>query len=228
MTTEAEQQEAIEKIANITKKGFDLSARLQNRGLRKATITLYLDEELGAELGDAYDVKNAMGITTGRERTGIIGDLDALIAARDTPNPDGTAGPDLADSIASLEAKRDALIEELAKTGIVVSLRAVPPVIEEDCKRKARETLGLKEKGIPKDLSEEFTLAQTAHLMSVMIQRVTDNATGEVNEGATYDDCVSMMEYLPKSQFARLDQKLGELQFTDAISRSIEGQEDFS
>lgn len=228
MSTEAEQQEAIEKIADITKKGFDLSARLQNRGLRKATITLYLDEEMGAELGDAYDVKNAMGVTTGRERTGIIGDLDALVAARDTPSPDGTVGPDLADSIADLEAKRDAMIEELTKTGIVVSLRAVPPVIEEDCKRKARETLGIKEKGVPKDLSDEFTIAQTAHLMSVMIQRVTDNSTGQVNEGATYDDCVSMMEYLPKSQFARLDQKLGEVQFTDAISRSIEGQEDFS
>lgn len=228
MTTETEQQEAIEKIADMTKKGFDLSARLQNRGLRKATITLYLDEEMGAELGNAYDLKNAMGVVIGRERSGVIGDLDALVAARDTPNPDGTVGPDLADSIERLEAKRDALIEELTKTGIVVSLRAVPPVIEEDCKRKARATLGLKEKSVPKDLTEEFNIAQTAHLMSVMIQRVTDNATGEVNEGASYDECVSMMEYLPKSQFARLDEKLGELQFTDAISRSIESQEDFS
>ncbi len=228
MSTEAEQQEAIEKIAAVTKKGFDLSARMKGRGLRRGTITLYLDEEKGAELGDAYDVKNAMGVFIRRERTGIIGDIDALIAARDTPDPDGNVGPDLADSIASLEAKRDALIEEMTKTAVVVHMRAVPPVIEEDCKRKARETLGIKEKGVPKDLQEEFTLAQTAHLMAALIQRVVDNETGAVNEGIDYNEAVSMMEYLPKSQFARLDNKMGEIQFTDAISRSIEGQEDFS
>ncbi len=80
-TTEADKAEA-ERIVSITKKGFDLKARLEGRGLRRATITLYLDEELGAELGRAEEIKNNLGMVTGLDQVGILGDLDKFSRAR--------------------------------------------------------------------------------------------------------------------------------------------------
>jgi len=240
-------QAEVERIAKITKKGFDLKARLEGRGLRRASITLYLDEELGAELGDAHDIRNNLGIVVGRERSGLIGELDKITEARaaavsewdktieknpDMPEADRIklkgviAGFD--ERIAELEAKRDEMVAELTKTGITIHMRAVPPVIHKDCHRKAKQTLGIETKKVPDDLKEALVLAETAHLMSVMFQTITDNQTGDVNNDVTYEDATALMDFLPPSQWARLDAKIGEVQFTDAISRSIESQEDFS
>ena len=225
MDEQQEAKEQAERIASITKKGFDLKERLKNRGLRKATITLYLDEEKGVEIGWARDKKNELGAVVGREREGIFGEIDALEEKRRKVD---LKDKGLDSKIVELEAKRDEMLEELNKSAIVVNIRAVPPVIQRDCHRKTKVTLNLETKNIPDDMKEEFDIASTAHLMAVMIQRVTDNATGGVNEGIDYDEAIAMMEYLSPGQFHRLDSKLGEVQFTDAISESIEGQEDFS
>jgi len=247
-----EETAAIEKIEKMTKAGFDLKSRLQNRGLRKATITLYLDEELGPKLGYATDILNAYDHVTGRERGGVVGELDEMVESRDKLRKqhekaveddsekmtapakkkakDAFESADAAfdEPIAELEKKRDEMTAQLASTGLRLELRAVPPVIEKDCRRKARASLEIKGKGIPEDMKDEFTLAVQGHLMSVLVQTVTDNLTEDVNEGMPYEDAVAMIEYLPTSQFIRLDQKMGELQYADAISRAIEGQEDFS
>jgi hypothetical protein len=132
------------------------------------------------------------------------------------------------EKIVELEPKRDELQTDLTKTAITVHLCAVPPVIEKGTRRKAKQTIGIEEKGVPKDLEEEFLLAQSAHLISFMVTSIVDLATGEANDGADYDDAIALMGYLPPSQYARLDQKMGEIQYTDAISRQIENQEDFS
>lgn len=243
-----ELKEEVAKIRDTTKKGFDLKARLENRGLRKASITLYLDDEKGLELGWAEDTTNGLGAVVGREQVGVIGELDALAierdaiitmrtidnAARESFKTDAAwqkhldAPTPLDGKIAELEAKRDRLVEELTSTAIVVNMRAVPPVIQKDCARLARATLKITDKGIPDDRADEFTIAQTGHLMSVMFQSVTDNATGEVNLTTSYEDAMALMDFLPPGQFWRLDKMMGQVQFTDAISRNIEGQEDFS
>jgi hypothetical protein len=243
-------QQTAEHIEKITKRGFDLKARLEGRGLRRASIVLYLDEELGVELGYANELRNSVGAVVGKDRSGIIGDLDEVQDTRaaavrefedvvkknpNMPKKDRDSGEAALKSIlegfderiAELEAKRDELIAELTKTGITINMRAVPPVIHKDCHRKAKQTLGI-DKKIPEDLKDEMVLAETAHLMSVMFQTITDNQTGDVNDDVTYDDATALMDLLPPSQWARLDAKIGEVQFTDAISRSIESQEDFS
>lgn len=229
MTDKTPEEIKAEEIVSVTKKGFNLADRLKNRGLRKATITLYLDEEKGAELGDALDIRNALGEVTGRNRTGIIGDIEGLKERRGkTKQDDADALAAIDAEIAELEARRDALIEELSKTALVVSIQAVPPVILKDSHRRARQHMGITEKNVPEDREDEYGQAQLATLMSVMITRIVDNSTGEVNEGIDYADSVALIDYLPPSQFDRLDEKLGTVQYTDAISRSIEGQEDFS
>lgn len=215
-----------EKMVKTTKDGFDLSARLRNRGLRKATITLYLDEEKGVELGWAHDTVDTFGNVTGRAREGVVGELEALVESKDGVS--AVQAKNIDAKIAELEAKRDALIEELNKDALVIRMRAVPPVIQKDCRRKARASIGVKEKNVPDDMIEEYGLAHIAHLMSVMFQSITDTQSGETNAQTTYQDGVELIDYLPPGQFDRLNEKMGEVQYTDAISRTIEGQEDFS
>jgi hypothetical protein len=241
----AEQQQKIEKV---TKRGFDLKARLEGRGLRRGSITLYLDEEKGVELGDAYDVRNQLGGFIRRERSGVIGDLDIAREQREnltteyeqkleawkTAEIEGDKEPEAPDTseldatIAEIEAKHDALVAELEQTGLVLQLRAVPPVIQKDCHRKAKATLEITEKNVPADKEDEFKACELAHLLSVVVQSITDIESDTVNDDVTYDDAKALMDFLPPSQWARLDAKLYEVQFTDAISRSIESQEDFS
>lgn len=247
-----EVKEELEKIVKTTKRGFDVQARVKGRGLRKATITLFLDEELGIELGWAYDIVDGSGSATdalgrvyGREREGVIGELEAaeeekaeavrmhkaLAEAGKAAGTETTVEPNTAaldERIAGLEARRDELIAELTKSAIVVKMRAIPPVMQKNCRRLAKQTLGITEKGIPEDRQEEFKEAHTAHLMTLMFQSVTDNETGEVNTETTYEDAVVLTEHLPPGQFERLDMMMGKVQYTDAISRQIEGQEDFS
>lgn len=252
--SETEQQEAVEQIIGITKKGFDLTARLKGRGLRKATITLFLEDELGLELGWAYDARDQLGNVmlnqaTGkavRIRHGVEGDLDlAQIELESILNPTAaqkvaestglvthdeteTRRKDVVANIKKLEKRRDELTAELVKTGLTIQMRAVPPIIQKDTRRLARQTMGITEKSVPEDKQVDFNLCQLAHLMTFMFQTVTDNATGEVNEGIDYDDAVELMGQIPVGQYDRLNAVIGQVQFTDAISRSIEGQEDFS
>lgn len=245
-----EQQDEIDKMVKTTKRGFDVKARLRNRGLRRGSITIYLNEEMGPELGWAYDKLDGFGNVVRREREGVIGEIDSAKNAREDLIAQRTARftaageeedkdaakalsvyPDmlpLEEKIADLEAKRDELIVELAKTAMHFELRAVPPIIQKDMRRRARQTLEIKEKDIPEGLTEEFNTAEAAHLMTVIIQSVKDNETGEVNTEVTYEDAIDMMGYIPPAQFARLDELMGKIQFTDAISREIESQEDFS
>lgn len=248
-------------IANIektAKRGFDLAARLKGRGLRKSTITLYLDDEVGAELGFAADLRNKLGELVGRHREGVVGELDRLtdlreriqaaydeaLKARETfaetvaATPGGDANlvpevetPDFAETdakIAELTAKREELMDKLKGTGLIVKMTAVPNVIQKDLRRKAKQTLKIEEKGIPEDRQDEFKLAYQAHLMCVMFNSITDVESGEVNTEVNYDDAISLIDYLPQSQYNRLDLEMGRVQFTDAISQSIENQEDFS
>lgn len=233
------------EIRSTVKRGFDVTARLKNRGLRKASITLYLDELLGLEIGTAEDVYDQFGNVTERRRAGIAGDIDALqfsikntqeanTAAADSAEVLGQEAPvpaDTSDDIERLEVlekKYDELVAELNKTALVIQMRAVPPVIEKDCRRRARDTVGITAKGVPEDVREEYNLAQVMHLMTVMFQKITDNESGESNDEFTYQDAVDLSDYLPPSQWIRLENKMAEVQYTDAISRNIEQQEDFS
>ena len=224
----AEIKEQVDKLVETTKKNFNLQERLKNRGLRRGSITLFMDDDKGAELGWVRDIEDAFGNVTSKETVGVLG---LLALAEDARGAEGVtpAGLKKLDArVAELEKQRDELIAELTKTALVIQLRAVPPIVQKDTRRKARATLGITDKSIPEDKAEEFNVAQTAHLMTVMTQSVTDNSTGDVNDSLAFEDAIALMDYLSAQQFKRLDRIMGELQFTDAISESIESQEDFS
>lgn len=255
-----------ETIVRETRRGFEPGERLRNRGLRKDTIVLFLNEELGPELGDARDAYNAGGAFIGRIREGILGEIDSLGAERattidamraktiqtaglafakehrddiDPPEFDVEAvehpeyeTPEIDAKLNELRARRDEIIAELTRTGLTISMRAIPPIIQKDCKRLAKNQIGWGgKKGIPEagtDEREEYDEAHTAYLMTKLFQSVKDNETGEVNTETTYEDAIAYIGMLPPGQFTRLDLAMGKLQITDAISRTIEAQEDFS
>lgn len=247
-TLSPEAQEEIEKLEQVTKRGFNLKERLENRGLRKETVVLYLDEELGPELGWAYPIKNQIGEQIAWERSGVIGEIDETengkmqAHAAYNMNVAKMSEEDAAEAKKNLDAivagfdkqlktlykRKDELIAKLTETGLTVKLRAVPPIIQKDTARRARKTLGIEEKGIPEDRKDVYYIAEQAHLMTVMVQSVTDNSTNISNDEMTYDDAIAMMDFLPPGQWERLNDAIFRVQFTDAISRSIESQEDFS
>jgi hypothetical protein len=234
----------LKDIEKTTKRGFDPKARMRNRGLRRGTITLFLDEELGPKLGWAHDLVNQLGEIVGRGREGKIGELEVAQntleawlnggrGAVETLKSMTKAAADkhhkeLVAAVTALQAECDTLMAEMNASALIINMRAVPPVIQKDCRRKAKALLKIASKNVPDDLEEAFQEAQTAFLMTVIFQSVTDTESGGVNEETTYDDAIEYARYLPPGQFDRLDMAMGKIQFTDAISREIEGQEDFS
>ena len=208
--------DTIEQHVAETQQGFDLKKRLQGIGLREGQITLFTDHETGEALGTARDVKNQLGITVDRVQVGILGDIDKL-------NPESKT---YAEDLAALEVQRDELIAKLQETALVVKLRAVPPIIAKDGRRRAKVSLGIKGE-VPADRTEEFDDAFTAHLLSDTIVSIEDVASGAVNGKQTYEDCRTLKEFLPPDQWQRLDHKLAEVQYKEAVSEAISSDTDF-
>ena len=116
----------------------------------------------------------------------------------------------------------------------------VPPIIKKDQRRKAKLYMKKQPKVDPEDdefetdeerkqaRNEQFERIHLAYLLSVVTKQVTDNATGEENYSLSFEDALEHIDWLPEGQLARLDAKVADLLFTDAISRQIELQEDFS
>lgn len=262
MTTDIDPQvrEEVEKLARVTKRGFEPRARLQGRGLRKGSIMLFLNDDKGMELGWAHDAVDQFGnYIVGNDgkrvriRHGVEGLLDAALelkevteathaaatnaavvledsgeGAEKVPSLDDTLKP-INEKIATLEAERDKLVEEMKSDALLVKLCAVPRVIQKNTHRLAKQTLNIKGK-VPddEDMQSAFKDSKLAHLMTVMVTEITDTSTGATNDGVTYEDAMDIIGYIPDSQFDRLDAAMGRVQFTDSISQSIEGQEDFS
>jgi hypothetical protein len=151
--------------------------------------------------------------------------VNAIAGGKKTAKPD-TKQVDI--EIAKLTVERDKLIEEMNATALIIKMRAVPPVIQKDCRRKAKALLKITSKNIPEEMQEAFQETHAAFLMSVLFESVTDTESGGVIEATTYEDAIEYIKYLPSGQYERLDIAMGKVQYTDAISREIEGQEDFS
>lgn len=233
-------EEQAQKFVKATKRGFSLEDRLKKRGLREATIMLFTDEQLGIQYGEAVDKVGARDAAQSR-----IDEIDEELAAmEDKPlllSPEERQERaverrtllDIVEAhsdevIAEATAQRDRIGEELKQSALVLKLRSVPPVIQKDVRRQARARLDITEKDVPKARAEEFMEVYNALLLSVIVQSVTDQASGAVNDGITYEEAIALADYLPPSQYLRLSNTVAEIQYRDGVSREIEGQEDFS
>jgi hypothetical protein len=208
----------IESIILEAKTGYDMRARLNGSARRKASIKIFTNEVAADELGYAKDVDkvNTFGIVDGttRERVGILGLID------------GDDGSDDAYS-AQLDTEAAALRKLLDESALTFSLAAVPTLVVQGARRKARESFGIKGTTIPDADVENYNHAYVARLFSAIIVSFVDHETGETYDGLDYDGAASLKDLLPPSEYARFDAKVVELQFKNAIDESVTAQADF-
>lgn len=217
------EQDEIDGVVREIKRGFSLKDRLKKRGLRKVTLTVFLDENVGAEHRDVAEKVAEIDETIAQIRPILDGTKDDVV--RQTAQ---TEIDRLEAERAPLVVKRDELAERVKRDSFTISLQAVPPVIAKDARRRARETMGIEQKDIPKDRLEDFAPVYNAHLLAMVCQTITDNSTGETNDSISFQEATDLFDVLPSHQGVRLAEALNEVQFRDAFSKTIEAQEDFS
>lgn len=205
----------IDDVVTEAKATFDLTARLQGRGLRTGEITLYLDEVNGEKLGHARDLKNGIGMVVGREQVGVLGEIDKLDEKSETYKKD----------LEWLSKERDELLSAIKASAITVLLRAVPPVIAKSHERQARKQLGLK--GKPSE--DEQNALNEVQLALLYVDTVTGIVDAEGADGGKLDyvGAKALIDYLPTHQLLRLRDKVLDIQFGDVIDESVTSDSDF-
>lgn len=224
--TAAEQEAQMEQVAQEIKKGFSLKERLENRGLRRAKVTLYLDENAGARHKAVADRIKAIQaeVDDAQQERDMADSVSNEAVKAQAEQKVGT----LVAERATLTVQVMEMEKELERDSLAVSLRAVPAKIAKDCRRRAKVSCDITGKDIPEDKMEEFVQAYNAHLMSLTVVSITDNSTGGINEGLSYQDANDLIDFLPPGQYERLSRAMNEVQFRDAFSETLEVQEDFS
>ena len=214
--------ELLEEEIQQERKGFDLFSRLAEAPKRKPeVVTLHLNAELIQEFGYARDVevKNELGIVTERrrERSGVYGDLDRALAAKE-PNQK---------LIAELTRKAKKLKDALEKDSITFTLQWVPPMIEESIRVKAMRSIGVKQAPVPKDKGAVYYQAWLARMIEACTVSVVDNASMERKDGITVQEASQLSKILPPAQFERLESGIAHLQDRDALSSEALDTADF-
>jgi hypothetical protein len=208
----------IEQTISEAKTSFDMRARLNGSARRRASIKIFTNEVAGEELGYAKDfpLENNLGmvVSTERRRLGILGLID------------GDNGSDDEYS-AHIDAEAKRLRDLLDESAITFNIAAVPPLVIEGVRRKSRKSLGIKGSVVPDDDVENYNKIYLANLFTSVIESFTDHATGETYDSLDYDSAGSLKELLSESEYARLDAKVVEVQFKNAIDESVTAQADF-
>lgn len=210
----------LEEEVNAERSGFDLFDRLTKRPMRKPeVVTIYLDEEVGAELGYAVPVTNEYGIATGIAKAGALGELHD---ARAVPEADRDEK-----LIKKLEAQVRELAERARKNSLTVTLQWVPPLVEKAIEIKAMRSIGVKQKPLPKDRIDDYTEAWLARALEASVVSIVDNFDGSVKHSLTVPEARILQEQTPKEQYARLDVALNTLLNRKAISDEALDNADF-
>jgi hypothetical protein len=203
--------ETNEETATAAKSTFDLKARLQGRGLRSGSITLYLDE------------------VTGEKHLNLENQIEALklvVAAPDNNLSDAQTA-ELNKEIKRIQKEYDALGKTLALHSLELTLRAVPDIVVEAARRHARKAVGVKG-NIPEDKLIDFTKAYANDLFSNIVTEIRDVETDSVNPTVSVEDIADLRAFIPEGQWERLDAKIGDLQFRNVISEAVTASADFS
>jgi seryl-tRNA synthetase len=230
----------IDEIIEEAREGFDLRARLQGVRTRTKQVTVFTDDETGALLGGAEDVLiPGTEIVSGRRRWGVQGELDEIAHRAEAlaKRLEGSPSPEDEDALSaeaeSLNAQREkltrkaaSLIKKLRATSLTFTLRSVPELVVRDTRRKARNALGIKSKGI-EGREEEFSLEYTAILLAASVDSWTDAASGQTFDELTVRQAKDLYDFLPVGQFAKLDRGMTELSMQASIGEYGTDSADF-
>ena len=203
--------DAIEELATEVKGAYDLRARLQNRAMRTAIVTVFTDEVLGEQhLKIAEEVKQ----------------IEALLV----PIPGVTLSEIVvseADAeVVKLNKQLEPLTTELNETSMTFNLRAVPKIVSKDAARRARKSLGIKGK-INDDQFEDYAEYFNSYMLTKVVASYTDHAIEQSFDELTLDGARALEELLPDPEYARLKAAMDDLIVKNAFSETITGQVDF-
>lgn len=223
-------KDQFEAIVEEARTGFDLRERLLGASSLSKTVYIYTDAATGKELGGAEDVKGQGGIVLNRRRWGVQGRLEEIkLRAEYLLKQEDH---DL-DEISALEKEREelskkaaALLKKLDKTALVFTIRAVPELVIRDTRRRAKQNLGIKGKGI-EGREEEYSLEYTALLLAASVEKFVDNASGETYTSLSEQQARDLRDYLPAGQFAKLDNAMIEVSFEAQIGENGTDSADF-
>lgn len=211
--------EDIEEEIKEERQGFDLIDRLVNRPKRKPeVVTIYLNEELGQELGFAKDVHNELGVKVGRVREGIRGEIDEELAKPENERDEK--------KLKSLVARAKKLVAQIEKDSLTFTLQWVPPIVEEVIDRETRKAMKVKG-NVPQERKREYMDIWLDHALRATVVSIVDNRDGSVKDKISVAEARALRHYAPKDQKPRLDGALGKLINRDVLSKEALDTADF-
>jgi len=205
----------IEEIATEARKTFNFSETIKGGTRRSGAQKVYNDLKAAMLIGHATDITNNLGQVTGRDRKGVLGQIDEILSS-DDEEADVTA----------LQSQLSDLMLQLEMSALTFHLDAVPPLIEKVIKAKTRKEFAVKGGNVPDERLQELADKYTALMMGACITKVV-TADGAESGKLTDAEAVDLVSYLHPSEFAKLDAKLREVQFEQAVSNQAVLDADF-
>lgn len=223
----------IEAVVEEVKGSFDLGGFLKGAKTRFKTVRVYTDSEAGAELGGTR-IDTQYGFITGSSRVGLIGETldlsDRLKALSELEEATEATLEEVQEIAAQIDANKvriDELHKQLDESALDFEIQSLPPVIQKDAGRRAKNALGIKGK-VPEARQEEYDERRNAEILSLATMRITKVATGERNPGITPEDAQDILDYLPDSEQRRLAAVLEEVALRSGIADKLASSSDFS
>ena len=215
-------KDTFEQIVEEAQGSFDLRQRLLGIAPLTKKVTVYTDAATGKELGGAEDQKGQGGIVLSRRRWGVQGRLEEIglraeaLGKQEDLDEDDPEIAALEKEMSDLQKKAKTLLAKLDKSALSFTIRAVPELVIRDCRRKAKQNLGIKGKGV-QGQEEEYGLEYTALLLSASVEKWVDHASGDTHLSLSEQQARDLRDFLPAGQFARLDAAMIEVSFEAQI-----------
>jgi len=206
--------DAVEDIATEARATFDFDDAIQGVTYRDGVQKVYRDSKTAQLIGHAIDLKNNLGQVVGRERKGLLGQIDAALAE------------DAEADVSDLREELSGLMLKLELSALTFHIVAVPSMIEKVQKSKARKQFAIKGGNVPDEVLQNFADKYTALMFAACISKVV-NADGAATGQLTVAQAEDLVSYLHPSEFKKLDAKLNEVQFEQAVSSQAVLDADF-
>jgi len=198
---------------------FDLFEAILDRPKVEATKRFYMDEVAGKALGYAVDVPQTLGSPV-RERSGIVGEIDALEALESELAED-------VEKLAALKEQEAELRAKLISSSFTITLRAFPEIVEKVTKRETRKKFLKKgEKKFADDVQEDAERFFLQSLLSAAIVEIKQ-ASGATRNSVTVEELEVLQSHMPKPEWTRLNEMLDEVQYGAKIAHDEERELDF-
>lgn len=224
-----------EEIAAEAQEGFDLVVEAEERPKLQASVTIFLDEPTGKELGGTepkFRVISGVRMPDGERRWGVIGEIADLADKRQRlikagASEEGADVLDIDERVNELLERASDLQRKLAKSARTIHLQGLPRVILDDARGKAREHLGIAVGAeVPDDKAEALEKRYAAEILSRAVTGI-EAPNGAKGRLLDVDRAEKLQGQLPDSEYARIASKISELQYQTSIAEGAVDNADF-